>query len=61
MKRFKFVQDKFGNFRKEKLDTMVKFDRKIKLQKLFSQAQGILNTAEDTLTEKYLIQGVVHH
>lgn len=38
LKRFKFVQDKMGQYRKEKLDTMVKFDKKLKLQKVFAQA-----------------------
>lgn len=67
MKRFKFVQDaKTGMYRKEKLDTMVKFDRKLKLHKLFGQElPSPLEKSEEAqselLKEKYLIQGVIHH
>ena len=76
LKRFKFVQDaKTGHFRKQKLDTLVRFDRKLKLGKLFNAAnpkpqiqpidaatEANAATAEaPSLAEEYIIQGVVHH
>ena len=39
---------------------MVKFDRKLKLQKLFAPAETS-DVSDELLEEKYTIQGVVHH
>ena len=52
LKRFKYVQDKFGNYHKEKLDTMVKFDKRLRLRKLFSEVRSTMTPSEDAKTNQ---------